>query len=239
MLVRGIRAIILDIEGTTTPLAFVTGTLFPYARRHVRAYFDAHPAAAARAITRLRVDRERETDPSCPPWSDATPDARRDAAVAYVEWLIDRDSKLAALKDLQGRIWEQGYHSGELTGEVFPDVPRALERWARAGVRAGIFSSGSVLAQRLLFLHSSAGDLTPYLHWHFDTGIGPKREPTSYTRIAASLSMPAAHVLFVSDMLPELDAARAAGMQTVMSVRPGNAPQPPHDHRVVRSFEEI
>jgi len=198
--------LLLDIEGTTTPIAFVTDTLFPYAR--------------ARLVSFL----SRE--------------GRADVASAFLAEM-DRDSKSTELKALQGRIWEDGYRSGELTGTVFEDVPRAFARWQSAGTPIAIFSSGSVLAQQWLFRRSSAGDLTPFIAQYFDTEVGPKRDPASYARIAATVALPPSSITFVSDVVAELDAARAAGMQTIMSLRPGNHPQPPHDHRVVHSFDEI
>ena len=198
--------LLLDIEGTTTPIAFVTDTLFPYAR--------------ARLVSFL----SRE--------------GRADEASAFLAEM-DRDSKSTELKALQGRIWEDGYRSGELTGTVFDDVPRAFGRWQSAGTPIAIFSSGSVLAQQWLFRRSSAGDLTPFIAQYFDTEVGPKRDPASYARIAATVALPPSSITFVSDVVAELDAARAAGMQTIMSLRPGNHPQPPHDHRVVHSFDEI
>jgi enolase-phosphatase E1 len=141
---------------------------------------------------------------------------------------------------LQGRIWEQGYARGELVGEVFADVSPAFQRWHAGGFQIGIFSSGSVLAQKLLFRHSSAGDLTRYLHWHFDTTTGPKGDPESYRRIAAAMAISPHAIAFVSDSIGELDAARAAGMRTVLSVRPGNAPvRSEHGHRAVRSFDHL
>jgi enolase-phosphatase E1 len=139
---------------------------------------------------------------------------------------MDRDRKSPALKELQGRIWEDGYRRGELVGEVFPDVPGALRRWQERQLPVGIFSSGSVLAQQLLFGHSSAGDLAPFLRWYFDTRVGAKIEPNSYRTIARAIGLPADSILFVSDVTRELSAARAAGMQVRLSVRPGNPPQP-------------
>jgi enolase-phosphatase E1 len=198
--------LLLDIEGTTTPLAFVTDTLFPYARARLAAF----------------LARE----------------GRADQAAAFLAEM-DRDSKSSALKELQGRIWEDGYASGELTGAVFDDVPRAFARWHAASRPIAIFSSGSVLAQQLLFRHSRAGDLTPFIARYFDTRVGAKRDAASYARIASTLAVAPAALTFVSDIVAELDAARAAGMQTILSLRPGNHPQPPHDHRVVTSFDEI
>ena len=154
--------------------------------------------------------------------------------------LMDQDSKTPALKELQGHIWEDGYNTGELVGVVFDDVKPALERWQRQGIAVGIFSSGSVLAQKLLFGHSSAGDLTPLLRWHFDTSVGAKTNPESYRRIAASMGESTEAVLFVSDIVAELDAARTAGMQTALSIRAGNtAVGSGHGHRSISSFEEL
>ena len=133
---------------------------------------------------------------------------------------MDRDRKSGPLKALQGRIWEQGYRDGELKGEVYPDVPAAFARWTADGVRIGIFSSGSVLAQQLLFANSTAGDLSRFLSCHFDTGVGAKGEAGSYRRIVEALGVAAARILFVSDVVKELDAAREAGLRTLLCVRP-------------------
>src|SRR6185436_1134825 len=165
-------------------------------------------------------------------------EGRADETAAFLAEM-DRDGKSTELKALQGRIWEAGYASGELTGTVFDDVPPAFARWQAAGTPIGIFSSGSVLAQQWLFRRSSGGDLTPLISWYFDTEVGAKRDASSYARIAASVARPPSSITFISDVVAELDAARAAGMQTIMSLRPGNHPQPPHDHRVVHSFDEI
>jgi enolase-phosphatase E1 len=154
--------------------------------------------------------------------------------------LMAQDSKSTALKEVQGLIWEQGYLSGELVGEVFDDVLPALRRWRQQGIEAGIFSSGSVLAQKLLFRHSSSGDLTRFIRWHFDTTTGPKADPESYRRIASRIGAPPATVLFASDVVSELDAALEAGMQTVLCIRPGNKELPAgHSHPVIHSFDEL
>jgi enolase-phosphatase E1 len=153
--------------------------------------------------------------------------------------LMDQDSKDGELKALQGRIWDEGYRDGALAGQVFDDVPRAFARWRGAGVPIGIYSSGSVLAQQLLFRTIPSGDLTSLISWYFDTSIGAKREIGSYTRIAERVALPASGITFVSDVVAELDAARAAGMETVLSVRRGNAPQPPSDHRTITSFDQL
>jgi enolase-phosphatase E1 len=237
------RAILLDIEGTTTPIAFVTGVLFPYARGRLRPHVEEHADAAAyeALFARLRDEhasavRNGET---VPPWTDEPRSARVSAIVAYLEWLMDRDRKSTALKELQGRIWEDGYQRGELVGDVFPDVRPALERWHKRDVRVGIFSSGSVLAQQLLFRHSSAGDLTTFLQWYFDTRVGAKGDPGSYRGIATAVGIPAEDFVFLSDVTNELDAARAADMQVRLVLRPGNAPVAVnHGYEEIRSLNE-
>jgi enolase-phosphatase E1 len=188
---------------------------------------DEHAADAGRGAT-------------LPVWQNGSPAARLASAVRYCEWLMDRDRKSTALKAIQGRIWQEGYERGELTGRVFEDVPGAFERWRSAGVPIGIFSSGSVLAQQLLFRHSSAGDLSRYLQWYFDTTTGAKAEAESYRRIAGVMGVAAGEVVFVSDVIAELDAAREAGMQTRLAVRPGNKPvATDNGHPVIRSLDEI
>jgi enolase-phosphatase E1 len=240
----GVGAILLDIEGTTTPVAFVTQVLFPYARTHLRAQIERHagsdeyesPLAALRDehLTSLQHGE------AVPAWTDHPDGARTGSAVAYVEWLMDRDRKSTALKQLQGLVWQDGYMRGELVGEVFPDVPPALRRWRDQGLSVGIFSSGSVLAQQLFFQHSSAGDLTGLLQSFFDTNVGPKVDPQSYRRIATDLGLSSSTVVFLSDATRELDAARDAGLQVRLVIRPGNAPlAAPYPYEAIRSFDEL
>jgi enolase-phosphatase E1 len=225
--------ILLDIEGTTTPIAFVTETLFPYARAHLPRYLDEEGATpeGRRAVARLRAEYEaaRAQGEELPAFSP----------LGYLTWLMDRDRKSPALKDLQGRVWEEGYRNGTLVGEVFPDVPDALARWRAAGVAVGIYSSGSVRAQQWLFRRSTAGDLTPLLSWHFDTAVGAKQDSSSYTRIAEDVNMAPGEILFVSDVGAELDAARGAGMRTAMILRPGNAPQRDTGHHQIKSLLDL
>jgi len=227
MRVMPVRGILLDIEGTTTPIAFVYDVLFPFARRRAVEYVkDAD-------LTELKREHEQDvvagTNP--PPWS-AGP-------VQYIHWLMDKDRKSTALKNIQGKIWLEGYESGELRGEVFPDVAPALERWRQSHIDVRIFSSGSVLAQRLLFSTTTAGDLTKYIKGYFDTTTGPKGDPSSYRTIADAFHIPAGDILFISDVSRELDAARRAGMQTLLCVRPGNHPQPANTHDTITSFDNV
>ena len=224
-----IRAILLDIEGTTTPIAFVQQVLFPHARARVHDYLEQGDIAL------LRVEYAAEPPtPDLPAWNPE----------AYVYWLMDRDRKSTALKALQGRIWEAGYRAGELKGkgEVYPDVRPALERWHAAGKTIAIFSSGSVQAQRDLFANTTAGDLSAFLSAYFDTTTGPKREAISYRKIATALGRSPRDILFVSDVGAELDAARAAEMRTALCVREPESPIPlpnPTDHPRIRSFAEL
>jgi enolase-phosphatase E1 len=228
------RVVLLDIEGTTTPISFVFDVLFPYARAHLREHLSRHKddPILVRVIDQLKTEHasDRSAGHPVPPW-DAEP---------YVEWLMDRDRKSTPLKELQGWIWEEGYRRGELKSVVFDDVLPALERWTGQGRQVAIFSSGSIRAQRLLFEHAPAGDLGKHLSGYFDTTTGPKTEPASYGRIADRLNVPPSAVIFVSDVTKELDAAREAGMQTRLAVRPGNAPQPgTAAHPAIRTFDEL
>jgi enolase-phosphatase E1 len=234
------RAILLDIEGVTTPVDFVYQTLFPFARRHVKEFLDAHSTdeAVNADIARLREEHAAEAGDQPPAWRDDSLEAQLASAVAYVHWLMDRDRKSTGLKSLQGKIWEAGYRSGELRGEVYEDVSRAFARWKEQRRIIAIFSSGSVLAQQLLFAHSTAGDLTGFIQAYFDTTTGAKREAESYRRIAASLQSQPSEVLFLSDVVAELDAARLAGMQTALCVRAEPSPAP-GAHPVIRTFDEV
>jgi enolase-phosphatase E1 len=168
-----------------------------------------------------------------------SPPAWSDAPIAYVHWLMDQDRKSTALKNLQGKIWLTGYRQGALHGEVYEDVPSALARWHEAGIDIRIYSSGSKLAQQLLFSSTNSGDLTNFLNGYFDTTTGPKIEAESYRVIGRAFGCEPGEVLFVSDIVRELDAARIAGMQTALCIRPGNHPQLAGTHRTVSSFEEI
>jgi enolase-phosphatase E1 len=161
-----------------------------------------------------------------------------EAVAAYARWLMEEDRKVTGLKAIQGRIWEEGFQAGQLEGIVYEDVPRALERWRGEGRAVAIFSSGSVLAQRLLFGHSSAGDLRRFLAAHFDTTTGPKREAESYGRIAAALGQDPHAILFVSDVAAELDAAKGAGLGTALCVRDGPLPAEGR-HRAIRTFDDL
>jgi enolase-phosphatase E1 len=240
--IRVPRGLLLDVEGTTTPIRFVYETLFPFARARLAAYLaeGAGDSEVRARIEQLHGEWGREApDPGGPPhWLDESP--VRSAAV-YALWLMDRDRKSTALKALQGDVWRSGYESGELRGEVFADVGPSFRRWHESGCSIRIFSSGSVPAQKLLFRYSTSGDLTPYLDGYYDTTTGPKSDAQSYRRISAAAGIPPGEMLFLSDSVPELEAARMAGLGVALSVRPGNTPpaSPPEVWPRVTSFGEL
>jgi enolase-phosphatase E1 len=235
----GIHAILLDIEGTTTPIDFVAKQLFPFASAHVEDFLrrNSGQTEIAGLIEELREASQRDLGYGAGSWPAGRGEEAIGGAAAYVRWLIAKDSKITPLKTLQGKIWEEGYRSGELQGGVYPDVAAALARWKNQGQRIAIFSSGSVLAQRLLFAHSTAGDLTPFLDAYFDTATGPKRESASYQKIAATLQLKPERFVFVSDVEAELDAARAARMHTLLSLRPGVRVPEKTTHTAIKTFD--
>ena len=220
---RRIRVVLLDIEGTTTPIDFVTKTLFPYAAAKVDRFLRDHAPETEiqRLIADLRSQREADEKSGLnpPSWRSAEGEPLQ-SAIVYLHWLMSRDSKSTPLKTLQGKIWEEGYARGDLQGEVYEDVPRAMDRWREQGRNIAIYSSGSVLAQRLLFSTTKYGDLTRNISAYFDTGAGPKVQSSSYVKIAASLSQRPADILFLSDAEKEIEAARTAGMHIGLCVRP-------------------
>ena len=229
----GIRGILLDIEGTTTPIAFVHDVLFPYARQHVQNYMVQHAHELTDDIAQLRDEHARDVNP--PPFTEDP-----ESIATYVHWLIDRDRKSTGLKSLQGKIWREGYANGTLKAQVFDDVRPAFERWQKAGLQISIFSSGSVLAQQLLFAHTDHGDLTPCIRDYFDTNVGAKGDAESYRRIATTMDLAPHEILFISDVVTELQAATAAGMQTRLSIRPGNQPQPDPDRfQIIHTLDEV
>jgi 2,3-diketo-5-methylthio-1-phosphopentane phosphatase len=248
------RVYLLDVEGTVAPISLVYEQLFPYARAHFSAFLvesETDPAVTG-DLHLLSEENHAETDPSAPRIAHALrrPEgvrrggrvegpAFREFALTYLNWLMDRDRKSTALKSLQGRIWKTGFESGELKGTLFADVPDALRRWS-ANARVAIYSSGSVEAQRLLFRHSIFGDLTGLIAAYFDTRTGPKAVSASYAAIATAMKVEPGDVLFLSDVVRELDAAREAGCQTRLAVREGNAPvSDAHGHRIIDSFDQL
>lgn len=226
------RAILTDIEGTTSSISFVKDVLFPYARRALPAFVRAH-----------------RNDPEVRRWLDA---AAVDAGgvcddevlIEVLQGWIDSDRKHTALKALQGMIWEAGYSSADFAAHIYPDAAKGLARWHAAGHSLYVYSSGSVPAQKLLFRHTDVGDLSPLFSNWFDTEVGGKRDPASHRRICELLQRPAGDVLFLSDVVEELDAAREAGMATTLVDRREDYAVPrlgeaTHGHQRVETFEAI
>ena len=218
-----IRHLLLDIEGTTCPVRFVSETLFPYAAARLESFLETRQEDPSVQKLLNRVAQAWRHDPH--------PEARALLTVAssqttlacqvlpYLHWLIRQDRKLTPLKELQGMLWEEGYGSGDLQGPLYPDVAPALRRWRAAGLELSVYSSGSVKAQQLIYGHSNEGDLRSlFQHW-FDTRIGSKLEATSYERIVAELNIEAAAVLFISDSIDELQAASACGLAVLLCDR--------------------
>jgi enolase-phosphatase E1 len=220
----------LDVEGTTTPISFVSDVLFPYARAHLREFLRSHIDRRDVSAAVGLLSEEWRRDAAIPgrrpqQWRDDTMVSMVASATAYLEWLMEVDRKSPGLKLIQGYVWEGGFHAGVLRGAVFPDVAPALKRWRAEHIEVAIFSSGSVLAQKLLFSTTQDGDLTPLIDAYFDTATGPKTAPDSYTRISEAMRQRPERLLFVSDAEDEIVAARTAGCQALLSVRPGNRAQ--------------
>lgn len=220
-----IKAILTDIEGTTSAVSFVFDVLFPYAARHLPGFVSEHAAEPAVAEQVEAVRRE-----------SGEPEASVERVVAILLQWIAEDRKATPLKALQGMVWEQGYRAGQLKGHVYPDAVEALRRWHAEGYRLYVYSSGSIQAQKLIFGCSEAGDLSPLFSGYFDTTSGPKREAGSYRRIVEAIGLPAEEVLFLSDVVQELDAAREAGLPTIGLAREGGELS---GHPTVASFAVI
>ena len=221
-----IKAIVTDIEGTTSSLSFVKDVLFPYARANLADYVRRHKDESQ--VKALLEDSCKEVG--------AELDTGRLIA-QLIQWL-DEDKKVTPLKSLQGLIWEAGYQQGDFKGHVYRDAADNLKAWKAKGLDLYIYSSGSVYAQKLLFTHSEYGDLTPLFSGYFDTHIGGKKEQESYCKIAGQLGIPADQILFLSDIKEELDAARKAGFKTIWLAR-DSAPDSRAEHRQVSNFNQI
>ncbi|AGG88526.1 acireductone synthase [Rhodanobacter denitrificans] len=223
-----IRAIVTDIEGTTSSIDFVREVLFPYARKRLPAFVETHGDKPE--VQHWLHEAAREAG-----LVEAT---RQDIIELLLKW-IDQDRKSTALKALQGMIWKDGYEAGDYRAHVYPEVAARLREWRADGLRLYVYSSGSVPAQKLFFRHSEAGDLGALFAGYFDTETGPKRESSSYRRIAEAIGEQPRHLLFLSDIVEELDAAQAAGFHTGWLVRaPQALPDSPR-HTVYRDFDAI
>lgn len=221
-----IKAIVTDIEGTTTSLSFVKDVLFPYARSHladfVRSHADESPVNSLLEEACQIVGTALNTE---------------QLITQLINW-IDEDKKVTPLKSLQGLIWETGYSQGDFAGHLYSDAAENLKKWHSQGLDLYIYSSGSVTAQKLLFAHTEFGDLTPLFSGYFDTHVGGKQQPTSYQHIAEDIGLPANQLLFLSDITEELNAAKAAGFTTIQLIR-DTLPDAQTPHQQVGSFDEI
>lgn len=213
-----IKAIVTDIEGTTTAIAFVKETMFPFAEAALDGFLDAQGEVPEVAAILAEIG--------------ANPRQK------LREWMA-ADAKVTALKSLQGLIWAAGFADGRLRGHLWPDVAQTLRGWHAAGLTLAVYSSGSIGAQKLLFGHSIAGDLTGLFSGFFDTRIGAKREAAAYTAISAALALEVGEVLFLSDVSEELDAAQAAGLSTCQLVRPQDGTVPGDRHSQARDFPAV
>lgn len=222
-----IRAVLTDIEGTTSSISFVKDILFPYAREHMAEFIESH--ALDPHVRKLLDDVCTESGRTL---------NGKEVIAQLVQW-IDADKKITPLKTLQGMLWEKGYQQGDFTGHIYKDAVDKLQDWNRQGIKLYVYSSGSVAAQKLLFNCSDFGDLTPLFSGYFDTNIGDKREAKSYQAIAKEISIPANEILFLSDIEEELNAAKKAGMQTIRLVREEDGTKPSPGHHQVASFAEI
>ncbi|ANB17924.1 acireductone synthase [Dokdonella koreensis] len=223
-----IRAILTDIEGTTSSIDFVKDVLFPYARTRLPAFISTHADHADVQHWLHEAAKEAELV-----------SASQQELIDLLQHWIDVDRKSTALKALQGLIWQEGYVAGEFRAHVYPEVAARLRQWRADGIRLYVYSSGSVPAQQLFFGHSEAGDLAPLFAGWFDTETGPKRLSTSYARIAEAIGEQPQHILFLSDVVEELDAARAAGFQTTLLARPPMACPAEAPHPCVTDFDAI
>lgn len=218
MIDKSIRAIVTDIEGTTTSVSFVYDVLFPYAQLHLPAYVRSHPEDPI--IAKLLEESQIE-----------------EVIDRLNDWMKN-DKKIGSLKSLQGIVWEKGFLNGDFKGHVYEDAYQNLKKWHSQGIPLYIYSSGSVQAQKLLFGYSDFGDLTPLFSGYFDTSIGGKKDPASYVKITQHIHTPASSILFLSDVVEELNAAKQAGMQTTLVCR-GLLTSQTNDHPTIQTFDEL
>ena len=239
-----ITHLLLDIEGTTCPVSFVNEVLFPYARESLPNFLMEHKED--QAIGDILKTAEQEWD------ADLTPESvklrrstknqnlhSRDAIRIYLEHLINIDRKSTVLKDLQGKIWWDGYQRGEITSQLFHETTESLRRWHNRKLSLSVYSSGSIQAQKLLYRHTPDGNLEHLFdHW-FDTHTGNKKEADSYRNIVTKINAASSNILYISDNTDECDAAQASGMNTLFSLRDGNPDQDPRGHRVIKSLNDV
>ncbi len=237
------RVILLDIEGTTTPIDFVHTTLFNYANDNVEAFLQKNSAISEIQLLLGELKSQHDHDliegKNPPDWLDADPGSQIKNATSYVRWLIGMDSKTPVLKTLQGLIWEEGYNCGKIKSRVYPDVPQFLKKCEDYGKITCIYSSGSALAQHLIFKETEYGDLTHFISNYFDTSMGKKTDPGSYRNIASFMGIREDQCLFFSDSIQELDAATSAGFKVCWVQKEKTGEHPDSIYPVISSFSEI
>ena len=236
--------LLLDIEGTTCPVTFVSEILFPFAERELSHYVREHERDSSknRSIQDARREWERDQSPESERLKKQVSERHINEVqglIQYLKHLISIDRKSTALKDLQGQIWEQGYRKGELKSELFPEAAECLRQWHQQKITLSVYSSGSVHAQKLLYKHSSSGNLEALFNHWFDTHTGSKKSSKSYAIIAKELKSSPKNIWFVSDNGEECNAAREAGMNTLFSLRDSNPDREPRDHQVIQSLHEV
>lgn len=235
------RGILLDIEGTTSSVSFVYDVMFPFVRRELDQYLYANWGSPAlnEACDLIAKDAGYE---SFATWYGKETEVGKRCQLLRTEVLrlMDGDVKATGLKALQGLIWRSGFESGEMQAHIYDDVLPAIRVWKDAGCDIQIFSSGSIAAQKLFFGHTVVGNMLHLFRGHYDTTTGPKKEAASYRTIAEGFGLPPTQILFLSDVLAELEAARIAGLQTCLCKRPGNAKVAAgHGHPEITSFDQI
>ena len=239
-----ISHILLDIEGTTCPVSFVTNTLFPYAQTELKNFLEIHRnnPSIKQLIKNADEEWRQDNDEHSAILRCQQDESQRPTHLkieAYLQLLITADKKSTVLKDIQGKIWREGYTTGKISSEVYEDAHESLKRWYKQGFRLAVYSSGSIEAQHLLYKYTNKGDIENLFSSWFDTHIGNKKEPSSYTEIASVMGCKTQNILFISDNSDECDAARRAGLGTLYSMRDGNPQQEPRNHPVIRHLEEV
>lgn len=234
------KVILLDIEGTTSAIDFVHTTMFDYAHNNLNGFLNS-TFESEETIEALEVFARNENHPSLAAlWEGtSTKQEKISRIVNLASQRMKEDSKATGLKALQGMVWRKGFNNGELKGHIYEDVPTAFNRWKSAGTTIAIYSSGSILAQKIYFANTTFGNLGTHITHHFDTTSGPKRISSSYENITNNLNTNPANILFLSDVTEELDAAKVAGMATGLLIRPGNKPAGNNEHVAYHDFSTL
>lgn len=226
---------LFDIEGTVAPISFVTDVLFPYSEKRLEMYLKSNLLEESFF---QKISEEYRSDKDGALYSESLSN-HPESVTKYMKFLISVDRKSPTLKEIQGNIWKEGYENGEIKSKLFPDTPEFFTYLKSKNIGIAIYSSGSILAQKLIFKYSEFGDLTGFIMDYFDTGIGGKREPGSYQNILKKLNIPSSRVKFFTDIKEEADASSPTGIKTYIMTRPGNKPQASHSYDVLEDFRSL